>query len=131
MVETSPQDSTPPASAIPQQQRKKPKTWAIALLAAGLLAVPAGIYLVRNQSQGQPEIVETLTVPVKAENLLIRITASGEVQPIQRVNLSPKNQGRLAQLYVEQGDRVQADQVVARMESRDQEAQLRQSLARL
>ena len=112
-------------------QRNRRKTWLLALAAAGLLAIPAGIYLTRSQSQGQAEIIKTLTVPVEAKDLTIRITASGEVQPMQRVNLSPKNQGRLAELYVEQGDRVQAGTVIARMESRDLEAQLRQSEARL
>ncbi len=42
-----------------------------------------------------------------------------------------KNQGRLAELYVKQGDRVQAGQIIARMESRDLEAKLRQAQARL
>ena len=135
-MKTSPQNNTSHAPTAPQEQHpadrpKKRQPWAIALVAAGLLAVPAGIYLTRNQTQGQTEIVASLTVPVRAQDLVVRITASGEVQPIQRVNLSPKNQGRLAELYVEQGDRVRAGQIIARMESRDQEAQLRQAQARL
>ncbi len=141
-MKTSPQDNTTHASTAPQEQSrpkeafplnrpKKRPTWAIVLVAAGLLAVPAGIYLTRNQTQGQTEIVASLTVPVESQDLVVRITASGEVQPIQRVNLSPKNQGRLAELYVEQGDRVQVGQVIARMESRDLEAQLRQVQARI
>ncbi|WP_375340623.1 efflux RND transporter periplasmic adaptor subunit [Okeania sp. SIO3I5] len=142
MMKTSLQDKTTYASTIPQEQNslkeKSPqerpnrgKPWAIALVTVGLLVLSTGIYLVRNQSRGKPEVLETLTIPVQAQNIVVRITASGEVQPIQRVNLSPKNQGRLAQLYVEQGDRVQAGQVIARMESRELEVQLRQAEARL
>ncbi|NEP06333.1 MAG: efflux RND transporter periplasmic adaptor subunit [Okeania sp. SIO2G4] len=128
---TTPQDQNDRNKQLPVERPKKGKKWAIALVAAGLLALSTGIYLVRNQSQGKQEIIETLTIPVQAQNIVVRITASGEVQPIQRVNLSPKNQGRLAELYVEQGDRVQAGQVIARMESRDLEVQLRQVQARL
>ncbi|NES64640.1 MAG: efflux RND transporter periplasmic adaptor subunit [Okeania sp. SIO2D1] len=128
---TTPQEQSNRNIPLPVDRPKKGKKWAIALVAAGLLAISTGIYLVRNQSQGKQEIVESLTIPVQAQNIVVRITASGEVQPIQRVNLSPKNQGRLAELYVEQGDRVQAGQVIARMESRDLEVQLRQVQARL
>ena len=128
---TTPQEQSHRKEQFPIERPKKGQIWAIALLGAGLLALSTGVYLVRNQSQGKPEVVETLTIPVQAQNIVIRITASGEVQPIQRVNLSPKNQGRLAELYVEQGDRVQAGQVIARMESRDLEVQLRQAQARL
>ncbi|NEO56337.1 MAG: efflux RND transporter periplasmic adaptor subunit [Okeania sp. SIO3B5] len=127
----TPQEQSNRNIQLPVERPKKGKKWAIALVAAGLLAISTGIYLIRNQSQGKQEIVESLTIPVQAQNIVVRITASGEVQPIQRVNLSPKNQGRLAELYVEQGDRVQAGQVIARMESRDLEVQLRQVQARL
>ena len=120
-----------PEPNFPPKTSNKLKRWAIALLAAGLLTIPMAIYLVRNHSQAQPEIIETLTVPVESKNLTVRITASGEVQPVQRVNISPKTQGRLAQLYVEQGDRVEKGQTVARMESREIEAQLIQAEARL
>ncbi|MCL2932672.1 MAG: efflux RND transporter periplasmic adaptor subunit [Trichodesmium sp. MAG_R03] len=116
---------------FPLDSPNRRKFWGIALVTTGLLVLSIGIYLVRNQFQGKVEVLETLTIPVQAQNIVVRITASGEVQPIQRVNLSPKNQGRLAQLYVEQGDRVQADQIIARMESRDLEAKLRQAQARL
>ncbi|MGB3508096.1 MAG: efflux RND transporter periplasmic adaptor subunit [Microcoleaceae cyanobacterium] len=116
-----------PHSPLPN----KLKRWAIALLATGLLTIPMAIYFVRNHSQTQPQVIETLTVPVEAKNLTIRINASGEVQPVQRVNISPKTQGRLAELFVEQGDHVQKGQIVARMESREIEAQLMQALARL
>ncbi|ERT03795.1 efflux transporter, RND family, MFP subunit, partial [Lyngbya aestuarii BL J] len=55
----------------------------------------------------------------------------GVVQPVRRVNLSPKTQGRLSELFVEQGDYVEAGQVVARMESGEIEAQVLQAEAGL
>ena len=135
-------EKTTHGSTIPEEQRNlkkkslldssyRGKPWWIALVTAGLLILTIGIYLGRKRYDGQPEVLETLTIPVKTQNIVVRITASGAVQPIQRVNLSPKNQGRLAELYVKQGDRVQAGQIMARMESRDLEAKLRQAQARL
>ena len=141
-METNFPEKTTHGSTIPEEQRNlkkkslldssyRGKPWWIALVTAGLLILTIGIYLGRKRYDGQPEVLETLTIPVKTQNIVVRITASGAVQPIQRVNLSPKNQGRLAELYVKQGDRVKAGQIIARMESRDLEAKLRQAQARL
>ncbi|MGB7058701.1 MAG: efflux RND transporter periplasmic adaptor subunit [Geitlerinemataceae cyanobacterium] len=93
-------------------------------------SVATGIFISRRVDPQQAAL-EELLAPVEAETVTVRIQASGEIQPVQRVNLSPKTSGRLAQLYVEQGDRVSEGQVVARMESEDIAAQLQQSEARL
>ena len=116
---------------LPINVPKVSKTWLMALAAAGLLLVPGTIYLAKNKSLEQNRQLEALTVPVEAKTVTEKITASGEVQPVQRVNLSPKNQGRISNLYVEQGDRVKKGQIIAKMESRDLEAQLLQAKARL
>jgi HlyD family secretion protein len=123
------------SSALSHSKRlnlpKVSKTWLMALATAGLLLVPTTIYLVKNKSLEQNRQLQALTVPVEAKTVTEKITASGEVQPVQRVNLSPKNQGRISNLYVEQGDRVKKGQIIAKMESRDLEAQLLQAKARL
>src|SRR4028119_1270262 len=114
----------------PKKPARKPQRWAMGLVAAGLLAVPTTIYIAKSRSQPKVDAIATMTVPVEAQNLTVRITSSGTVQPVQRVNLSPKGSGRIAELFVEQGDRVEAGQIVARMESLDVEAQLAQAKAR-
>jgi HlyD family secretion protein len=111
--------------------RRRWKPWMMAILVTGLLAIPVTVYLTRSRSQIKPDAIAALTVPVEAKDLTVKITASGVVQPVRRVNLSPKTQGRLAQLYVEQGDLVEAGDLVARMESGEIEAQLFQAQARL
>ncbi len=129
-AETKIADKKPAQSLSPKKPAPKSKRWAIGLVAAGLLAVPTTIYIAKSRSQPKVDAIATMTVPVEAQNLTVRITSSGTVQPVQRVNLSPKGSGRIAELFVEQGDKVQAGQIVARMESRDVEAQLAQAKAR-
>lgn len=129
-IETKVVDTKIAQKQSPKKPAPKSKRWAIGLVAAGLLAVPTTIYLVKSRSQPKVDAIATMTVPVEAQNLTVRITSSGTVQPVQRVNLSPKGSGRIAELFVEQGDRVEAGQIVARMESRDVEAQLAQFKAR-
>ncbi|HIK32723.1 MAG TPA: efflux RND transporter periplasmic adaptor subunit [Oscillatoriales cyanobacterium M4454_W2019_049] len=110
---------------------KEPPRWLIGLAAVGIIGTAAGGIIVARRGNPELAALEELLVPVEAQTVTIRIQASGEIQPVQRVNLSPKTSGRLAQLYVEQGDRVSEGEIVARMESEDADAQLRQAEARL
>lgn len=130
VADTKIADTKTPQKQSPKKPAAKSKRWAIGLVAAGLLAVPTTIYIVNSKSQPKVDAIAAMTVPVEAQNLTVRITSSGTVQPVQRVNLSPKGSGRIAELFVEQGDKVEAGQIIARMESRDVEAQLAQAKAR-
>jgi HlyD family secretion protein len=88
------------------------------------------IYKVVNHSGSEVAIGE-LTVPVKQEDLNLEIEASGRVEPIKSVNVSPKDAGRLVKLLVEQGDRVQAGQTLAIMENAELAIQTSENQAKL
>ncbi|MBF2028496.1 MAG: efflux RND transporter periplasmic adaptor subunit [Oscillatoriales cyanobacterium C42_A2020_001] len=109
---------------------KKSNPWLLGLLAAGLVGVPAATF-VAWRGNAPPTNVKEYTVPVTQKDVTVRITANGEVIPVQRLNLNPKTAGRLAELYVEQGDRVQQGQIIARMDSRELQAQRQKALADL
>lgn len=109
---------------------KNPAPWAIGLVAAGLVGVSATTFVVSRNATPRPN-VSSLTVPAQQKTVTVRITASGEIVPVKRLNLNPKQAGRLAALLVEQGDRVQQGQVVARMDTSELEAQRQQALAEL
>lgn len=80
----------------------------------------------------RPKIdLNALTVPVKEEDLSVEIEASGRVEPIKSVNVSPKDPARLIKLLVEQGDRVTAGQTLAIMENAELAAQTNQAKAEL
>ncbi len=109
---------------------KHPSKWFIGLLSAGIL-VSASTYWAINR-QASPKLdIASLTVPVVSSDVILRISASGKVVPIQSVNLSPKNSGVLAQLLVEQGDKVQQGQIIARMDDSNLQAQLSKARANL
>lgn len=99
-------------------------------MAAGILAVGSTTYWFMNRATPKLDIAE-LIVPVESKDVTLRITASGKVVPVQSVNLSPKTSGQLAELRVEQGDRVKQGQIIARMDSADIQAQLLQARASL
>lgn len=109
---------------------RQPAPWLVGLVAAGLLGTGSLTYLTLRHQSTVPDI-SAMTVQVKSQALRVRIGASGTVQPIQTVNLSPKASGVLAQLYVEQGERVQKGQLIARMENNDVQARLDQAEAKV
>ncbi|MFN4066543.1 MAG: efflux RND transporter periplasmic adaptor subunit [Thermosynechococcus sp.] len=105
------------------------RSLAIGMIAAGLIGSGGLLWWRSRQS---PLDLDRYTVPVQdSRDLVARIAATGKVVPVQTVNISPKRAGLLTALYVEQGDRVKAGQIIARMDSRDEQAQLAQAQANL
>lgn len=115
-------------SLIDKNRRLQP--WLIGLVTAGLIGTGAVTYGI-VQRRSTPIDVSAMTVVVGSESIQARITASGTVQPIQTVNLSPKNPGILAELFVEQGERVRQGQMIGRMENEEVAAQELQARARV
>jgi HlyD family secretion protein len=109
----------------------KPPRWLLGLIMAAVIG-GGGFFAYQTFGQRQPKkSQQALTVPVKTQDLSVRISASGTAIPLQEVNLSPKTSGRLAQLYVDQGDRVEQGQILARMDDREIQTSLDQSTANL
>lgn len=109
---------------------KKPLPWLMGLIATSIVVVGAAGYFAIASKPAKIDL-DKLTVLVQAQNLAVRITADGEVKPYETVNISPKVAGRLVQLRVEQGDRVQQGQILAIMEQNDLKAQFLQAQANL
>ncbi|MGL5804687.1 MAG: efflux RND transporter periplasmic adaptor subunit [Xenococcaceae cyanobacterium] len=101
---------------------RHPFPWLLGLMAGGMVVVGTSTYFVIQNSDTQPKI-DSLTVPVEQQNLTLQIKASGTVEPVQNVNISPKNPGTLTRLLVDQGDRVRTGQVIAVMDNRELQAQ--------
>ncbi len=104
--------------------------WVLALMAGGFVAVGAITYRA-VQTPSPTAQLEKLTVPASIENLAVEIKASGKVEPIQSVNISPKNPGRLVRLLVEQGMKVKQGQTLAVMDNMEVYTQGMQAEARV
>ncbi|ESA35541.1 rnd family efflux transporter mfp subunit [Leptolyngbya sp. Heron Island J] len=119
-----------PHRTTPATAKKTSRRWLFwlkrALILTLLLRLGSGIVGRFSSLPRNAEPLEALTVPVTREPLAVRIEGSGTVISKDTVNLSPKTTGRLADLYVQQGDRVEAGQVVARMEVGSLAAELQQ-----
>lgn len=105
------------------------RPWLVIILALLAAAATAAVTVLIWRSRLPQYDVDALTVPVETQALTVRVAASGTVQPVQTVNLSPKNAGIMVSLLVEQGDPVRAGDVIARMSSDDIQAQIAQERA--
>ncbi len=114
-----------------QLTKKRPNNPLIfSILTFSLILFGTTTYFITRQSSSKLQLQE-LTVPVVKDNLTIKITASGKVEPIKSVNVSPKNPGRLVKLLVEQGDQVNIGETLAVMENLEVKAQKSQAKAEL
>ncbi|MBU6229164.1 MAG: efflux RND transporter periplasmic adaptor subunit [Cyanobacteria bacterium REEB459] len=115
------------------QVRKTPGLKVIVLVSAVLLG--GGLWAWQNwrseqQREQQAKVAAQTTAAVR-QDLTVKISASGTIQPIAPVNVSPKQPGRLIALYVEQGDRVTTGQDLARMDASNLQGPLLQAQAGL
>jgi len=78
-----------------------------------------GLGLWQRQRSSARRDVTPYTVVARSGVLPGVISASGELDAVVRVNVSPKRQGVLQALYVDEGDRVRAGQPLALMDSGD------------
>ncbi|MGD1900044.1 MAG: efflux RND transporter periplasmic adaptor subunit [Phormidesmis sp.] len=106
---------------------KYPVRWFLGLGLIGLVAAGAIAFSTARRTPDYD--LEELTIPVTATELTVRITASGTVEPMRTVNLSPKSAGVVQELFVEQGDRVGRGQLIAQMDSDQLNAQIVQNEA--
>lgn len=120
-----------PAGIHPRRtwlQRKR--LWA-GLLAGAVVIGGGGALISQRRSASQQRSLDTYTVLARQGSLPGVITASGELEAFRKVNVSPKRQGVLEKLYVEEGDSVQAGQALALMDGGDLNERLDELRAQL
>ena len=90
----------------------------ISLFTLLVLITAGSIWKPITSSRAKRDISE-FTVKAKSGNLPGLITASGELQAILRVNVSPKKQGILQEIFVDEGDEVKKGELIAKMDYGD------------
>src|SRR5215472_2484493 len=84
------------------------------------LAAAGGVY--GGMKWTQRDLVTVQSGAVARGDLTAVVTASGEVKPRNYINIGANAQGRIVELLVREGDRVRKNQVVARIEHVQAEA---------
>ncbi len=101
------------------------------ILGAVLIAAVIGLLVVRQTRQAATVEQETRSAIVERGTMLVAVTASGSIEPEARVSLVFQVPGRVADVPVEVGDAVAADDVLAQLDSEQLALQVEQAQAAL
>jgi HlyD family secretion protein len=116
-----------PSALAPK--RRWPLVAGIAVAVLGTAGI--GAYAFTSFRPSSNVDLQKLTVVAEAQDVTLKIAANGSVLPGQTVNLSPKSAGRVAAIFVEQGELVRQGQQIAQMENADVRAQIAEAQANL
>ena len=92
------------------------KTWKKLLLIVLALVVLLAI-VGFTVSQSRKNVVAVQTGKVRREDLTSVVSASGQIKPLNYVNIGANAFGKITKLYVEEGDRVKKGQMLAQLEN--------------
>ena len=98
--------------------KRRRRRWIGAGVAAVLMTA-GGVIWSQGPGSDRSRQLSEYTVTAERGSLPGVITASGELEAIRRVNVSPKQGGVVEELYVDEGDVVAKGQVLARMDAGD------------
>ncbi|MEL6555246.1 MAG: efflux RND transporter periplasmic adaptor subunit [Cyanobacteria bacterium J06621_11] len=108
-----------------QLSRKRVKPifiWIGGLVAIG--AIGSAVIYSQIQQRTATAFSSQQTVQVGREDLASQILAGGVVQAERATTLSPEGSGKIAELFIQEGDRVTQGQVIARMVNRRDQAEV-------
>ncbi|MGI0483339.1 efflux RND transporter periplasmic adaptor subunit [Geminocystis sp. CENA526] len=112
------------------EKQHNPLPWIFGIMGGGIILVAISSYVMMNRNN-VPMVTNENTVPITQQTLSRTIRASGTVEPIQSVNISPKNAGKIVKLLVDQGAIVKQGQPIAVMDNQELYVQGIQAEARL
>lgn len=108
-------------------RRKGLKRWLIVALLAGVAVITVGIW----KRMGSPDSVQYKTQEVVRGNLTVIVTATGTLQPTNKVDVGSELSGIIKSVEVDYNDRVKVGQVLAKLDTSKLEAQIAQAKAAL
>jgi len=109
--------------------RKKKRIWIILGCVVAVLVVGAGIALVRL-AKGDP-IDPNKIAKVTRGDVARSVVATGQIQPITKVEVKSKASGIVQKLYVDINDRVRKGQQLAQLDQQEIQAQVEAQRAQL
>jgi HlyD family secretion protein len=92
------------------------KTWKkILIIVGGLLVL--SVIVGFTVSQSRKNVVAVQTSKIHREDLTSIVSASGQIKPLNYVNIGANAFGKITKLYVEEGDKVKRGQMLAQLEN--------------
>ncbi|MGM0540958.1 MAG: efflux RND transporter periplasmic adaptor subunit [Pseudomonadota bacterium] len=112
-------------NAAPPKNHTKRWLIAVAIMAIALLA----IWFFWQSSTSDSNTSQYETTPVTRGDLTIQVTATGTLQPLDKVEMSSETSGTVKTVLVEENDLVKSGQVLLELDTKTLEAQVQQAKA--
>ncbi|MFQ6116386.1 MAG: efflux RND transporter periplasmic adaptor subunit, partial [bacterium] len=99
-----------------------------------VILVTGSFVVLRNNEKwdkAKGDVPRFKEIPVEYGTFEIVVSASGVVKPIDRVEIKSKASGRVEELPIEEGDFVEKDDLIARLDQKDVRAEVEQARADL
>lgn len=119
------------ANPRPARTRRGVSSFGVVVTLLGVCAAIALGWWYAGSSTEQAAVDADRVVQVERADLLDAVTANGRVEPVARVAVMSRASGIIKELFVEEGDVVQAGQVLAELDREQVEAQVAQDEAEL
>ncbi len=95
------------------QQKKKSKKKIIVFTSLGVLIIAVVVIALLNSNK--EKIVKVTTEKVERRNITQVVTATGSIDPIDKVIITPEVTGEIVELPVKEGDKVKKGELLARI----------------
>lgn len=117
---------------MPTTTRKKKKRNPILIISIIIAVILLAIFVAKQLGWiGGEKAVAVRFTTAEPHTIIERVSASGTVQPVIEVKISPEVPGEIIELNVEEGDSVQQDQLLVRIRPDNFESALSRTLANL
>jgi HlyD family secretion protein len=130
MENSSPENSNPINEMIALDKQtplyKRAKTWIVVLIVTVSIAAVTILVFPKNNVSPQYK-----TSQVQQDDLIVTVTATGELEPVNQVDVGTEVSGTIETVAVNYNDRVKAGQVLARLDTDKLDAQVLKSKAAL
>ncbi len=112
------------SNAAPQTSHRK--LWLILL---GIIIALLSLWYFWQNTASNANISQYQTTPFIQGNLTIKVTATGTLEPLDKVEMSSETSGTVKAVLVEDNDLVKTGQVLLELDTKTLEAQVKQAQA--
>jgi len=100
-------------------------------IALGVILIAGGVFWALRGTAAKAGDSNERLYTVKRGILTVDVTESGAIEPVRTVEIKSRVSGRLAALYVDEGDPVRKGQLLARIDPREVQQQVEQGSAQV
>lgn len=100
-------------------------------IALGVLLIAGGVFWALRGTGAKANNLNERLYTVKRGSISVDVTESGAIEPVRTVEIKSRVSGRLAALYVDEGDPIKKGQLLARIDPREVQQQVEQGSAQV